>query len=103
AGASDKEGVTGALKWDMPTAAMAWEIDGASDASKIAKHAIQAVNRLVCRFMPMAKDYLDTGNFRREIRRPASAWRCTACRPALGLPMFGVGMAGISIPFKGSK
>jgi hypothetical protein len=53
--------------------------------------------------MPMAKDYLDTGNVRREIRRSASAWRCTACRAALGLPKFGAGVAGISIPFRGSK
>jgi hypothetical protein len=57
--ASGKEGVTDVLMLDRPASAMAWEIDGASDASKIAKHAILAVNRLVCRFIPMKKLHLE--------------------------------------------
>lgn len=35
--------------------AKAWEIDGASDASKIAKHAIQAAKRRVDLFIPIAE------------------------------------------------
>ena len=34
-------------------AVMAWETDGASDASKIAKHAIQAANCRVALFIPI--------------------------------------------------
>lgn len=58
-GSPGKEGETVVfVMLDKPAAAIAWEIDGASDASKIAKHAIQAVNRLVCRVIPMTKFYL---------------------------------------------
>jgi hypothetical protein len=49
--ASDKDAIVGA----MPYAAMARETEGASDANRIAKHAIHAVMHLVRRFMPMKK------------------------------------------------
>gem|GEM_PF-5874135 len=38
-------------------ATKAWEIDGASDARRIAKHAIQAANRCVALFNPMSAFY----------------------------------------------